>query len=184
MGKASKDYMGYVKYLYENKIDTDAIGVQSHMEWQPLRSPESFYSEYKAIHDMGFKTAVTEYTYAIEDEILQAEYSRDYFILTFSMPEMTGFTTWGFWDGRSHKPNTPYYDKSWKLSPCGEQLIDLMYNKFWTHDAKATTNANGEASIRGFYGDYDVTVRGRTKTKTLSCSYHKGYDNVLEIVME
>lgn len=182
--KRHQDYMGYVKYLHDNNIDLDAIGMQSHMEWQPLRSPESLYDECKSIHDMGFKTSVTEYTYAIEDDILQAEYSRDYFILTFSMPEMTGFTTWGFWDGRSHKPNTPYFNKDWTLSPCGEQLIDLMYNKFWTHDAKATTNEKGEAAIRGFYGDYDVTVEANGKTKTLSCSYHKGYDNVLEFVID
>lgn len=59
-----------------------------------------------------------------------------------------------------------------------------MYNKWWTRDAKATTDKNGVATIRGFYGDYDVTVSAKGKTVTEMVAFHKGYDNVLEIVIK
>ena len=70
------------------------------------------------------------------------------------------------------------------LKPGGVVYQDLVYNKWWTRDAKATTNAEGKATVRGFYGDYDVTVNANGKTKTVMAAYHKGYDNVLEITVE
>ncbi len=48
----------------------------------------------------------------------------------------------------------------------------------------ANTNAEGKAVINGFYGDYDVTVNAKGKTVTKMVSFHKGYDNVLEITVE
>ncbi len=50
--------------------------------------------------------------------------------------------------------------------------------------AKANTDANGKATIRGFYGDYNVTVTANGVTKTAMAAFHKGYNNTLEIVLD
>lgn len=97
---------------------------------------------------------------------------------------MTGFLYWGMWDGSNFAAYSPFFDTEWNIKPAGEQYIDLVYNKWWTKDAKATTDAQGKATIRGFYGDYDITVNANGKTKTVMAAYHKGYENVLEIVIE
>ncbi len=60
----------------------------------------------------------------------------------------------------------------------------MVYNKWWTRDAKAATYASGKATVRGYYGDYDVTVAANGQTKTAMVAYHKGYDNVLEITLD
>ena len=181
-------YEKYIRWFKENNASVDAVGIQSHMEFyngsKDFKSIDFHYNTMKTLADLGYDFAVTEYSFDTPYQRIQAEFTRDYFILAMSMPECNGFTLWGFWQGSSYAKNNPVFDKEWNLKPAGEQILDLMYNKFWTHDAKATTKANGEASIRGFYGDYDVTVTVGDKTKTLSCSYHKGYDNVLEFVMD
>ena len=52
------------------------------------------------------------------DDILQAEYSRDYFILTFSMPEMTGFTSQSYFSTafKAYTGMTPSQYKKQKAS--------------------------------------------------------------------
>ena len=53
----------------------------------------------------------------------------------------------------------------------------------WTRNAKAKTDANGEGAIRGYYGNYDVTVTHNGNTKTVMAAFHPGYENVLEITI-
>ena len=187
-GDIYQKMVDYAKFLKEN-TQIDAIGFQSHEIMKEkgkywYDNPEETYKVFKTFTDMGYKTMVTEYSHDTENEVFQAEFLRDYFIIAFSVPENVGFTFWEFWDGTSFASRTPIFRKDWTLRPSGEILFDLVYNKFWTHDTTVKSNAEGMASIRGFYGDYDVTVTHNGKTKTLSCSYHKGYDNVLEFVID
>ena len=91
---------------------------------------------------------------------------------------------WGYCDGSNKTAYRPFYDSEWNIKPAGLVFQDLVYNKWWTKDAKANTNAEGKATIRGFYGDYDVTVTANGKTVTDMVAFHKGYDNVFEITVE
>ena len=106
-------------------------------------------------------------------------------IAYFSVPHITMIQLWGFWDSSS-KQGSPrlMYKNDWTIKPGGIAFQDLVYNKWWTKDAKAKTDTTGKATIRGFYGDYDVTVTHNGKTYTDMVSFHKGYDNILEITMD
>ena len=130
------------------------------------------------------KLKVTEFTNAITDMAYQGNFTRDIMIASFAEDDMTGFILWNFWDSSVDDSFRTIYDNNWNLKPAGEQFIDLVYNKWWTKDAKAVTDAQGKATVRGFYGDYDITVNANGKTKTVMAAYHKGYDNVLEITIE
>ena len=48
----------------------------------------------------------------------------------------------------------------------------------------ANTDKDGKAVINGYYGDYDVEVTSNGKTVKTMVAFHKGYNNVLEIVVE
>lgn len=109
---------------------------------------------------------------------------RDFMIHAFSHEGMEGFYLWGFKDGDTYATHSLFYDELGNRKPCIDQWEDLIDNKWWTRDAKANTDANGKATIRGFYGDYDVTVNVNGKTVTDMIAFCKGYDNVLEIVVE
>ena len=189
-GDLYENLLKYSKYFKDNNVDIDAVGFQSHMELYDsknkfrLNTPQEHYDVFKTFADMGYKTSVTEYSMDNKDQYYQAEYTRDYYILAFSVPENYGFTMWGYADTSAFASESIMFDENWNMELAGEQLVDLVYNKFWTRDAKATTDSEGKASIRGFYGDYDVTVTANGKTKTISCAYHQGYENVLEFVLD
>jgi len=139
---------------------------------------------YDRIASYDKKLKVTEYTCVIADKKLQANFTRDHMIAAFSHPNMEGYVMWAFWDGSALEEITPLYDINWNLKPAGQVYQDLVYNKWWTKDAKATTDKDGNAKLRGFYGDYDVTVKANGKEIKTMVAFHKGYDNVLEIVVE
>ncbi|MBE7047332.1 MAG: hypothetical protein E7396_07960 [Ruminococcaceae bacterium] len=164
-------------------IDFDGIGIQSHYDGS-TRMPSEVMRMYEGHRKYGKRLKVTEYSNSIEDKAQQANYTRDMLISCFAEEMMDGFLMWGYCDGPNASANRPFYDTEWNLKPAGLVYQDLVYNKWWTRDAKATTDKNGVATIRGFYGDYDVTVTANGKTVTDMVAFHKGYDNELEIVIK
>ena len=130
------------------------------------------------------RSIISEAISSLVYELLRASYTRDFLINAFSHEAVDGFYIWGFQDGKTYAKFSLFLDKDGNRKPTLDQWEDLIYNKWWTKDAKATTDAQGKATIRGFYGDYDVTVRHNGKEKTVMAAYHKGYENVLEITVE
>ena len=125
---------------------------------------------------------MTEYSIGIEDDIRQANYTRDFMINMFANENMDGFYMWGFWDGSVFSGIAPIFNKDWSLKKSGIIYEDLVYNKWWTKNESDTTDKNGKASVRGFYGDYDITVSVDGKSKTFTVPFHKGYKNEVNIV--
>ncbi len=184
--KGTDRFMTYLEYFENNNVDYDGIGLQTHRnnfnDMFPMEQVVELYAKIREICDKKMK--VTEFSNAITDLTLQGGYTRDSLIAAFAEPNMEGFIFWGFWDGSNFDARSPFYDTEWNIKPAGKAYQDLVYNKWWTRDAKATTDAEGKATIRGFYGDYDVTVTANGKTITDMVAFHKGYDNVLEIVIK
>ena len=167
----------------ELNVDYDGMGVQSHFSNAAIMPTEQI-KFYDRIASYGKKIKVTEYTCVIADNKLQANFTRDHMIAAFAQPEMEGYIMWAFWDGSALEEITPIYDINWNVKPCGEVYQDLVYNKWWTRDAVSNADSEGKATVRGFYGDYDVTVTANGKTTTQMVAFHKGYDNIIEITVE
>ena len=116
----------------------------------------------------------------------QANLTRDALISHFAQPLCEKIVVFTVRDFNSKPEGTQAIitHEDFSLKPSGYVYQDLVYNKWWTRDAKATTGADGKATVRGFYGDYDVTVTHNGVTKTVEAAYHKGYNNTLEIVLD
>jgi hypothetical protein len=56
-------------------------------------------------------------------------------------------------------------DQSWNLTPVGQRYEALMSQ--WDTELALAAGADGAVDFRGFYGDYQVTVGGRTFDFTL-----------------
>ncbi len=178
-----ESYYTLLDQLIEAGVDFDGIGIQSHYEGSS-RMPTELMRMYEAHKKYGKRLKITEYSNSIVDMAQQANYTRDVLISCFAEEQMDGFLMWGYCDGPNKNAHRPFYDSEWNIKPAGLVFQDLVYNKWWTKDAKATTDAEGKATLRGFYGDYDVTVTANGQTVTDMVAFHKGYDNVLEIVIE
>ncbi len=178
------EFIEYLDKFVENGVDFDGIGIQSHYDGN-LKMPTELMGLYdKLAEKYNKRLKITEYSCSIADINLQGNYTRDVMITCFAEENMDGFLMWRFFDGANFAAYSPIYDKDWNLKPAGKVYQDLVYNKWWTKDAKAKTSADGSATIRGFYGDYDVTVTANGKTVTEMVAFHKGYDNILEIVIK
>jgi GH35 family endo-1,4-beta-xylanase len=90
--------------------------------------------------------------------------------LTFGTPEATGFTMWGFWEGAvwSGAPDGVLYNSDWSARPAGTRWEDLMtfdndgIDDDWTTNLALVTGSDGSIDFTGFYGDYLITIDGKS----------------------
>ena len=145
--------------LIKNGADIQGIGIQGH--FGVCCRPEDFYKQLDELskhYDLPIK--VTEYSHN-SDPIIQGYFTRDIMTEAFSLEKGNGFIMWGC-DETTGGKSTPMYDKNWNLKPAGEQVRYLMFDKWWT-DAVTVTDNDGEAGIRAFYGDYEITTEADGK---------------------
>ncbi len=147
----------------------EGIGFQGHFSSLPTGIPrvkeiyDEFYNAY------GLEAKVTEYD--IDKNVppaTQASYMRDILTITFAHPSMKAFLMWGFWDGAHWLGNAPIFNENWTLKPSGEAFIDQVFKQWWT-DSTLVADAGGVAALRGFRGDYKVSVtcNGTTQVQFL-----------------
>ena len=112
--------------------------------------------------------AITEFDVNSTNEQLQADYLRDYMMMSFSQSAVTEFLHWGFWEGSHWLPDAALYRTDFSIKPNGQAYEDLVFGQWWT-DVTGTTR-NGEVTTNAFRGEYDVTVQydGQSYTGTVT----------------
>jgi len=74
---------------------------------------------------------------------------------------------WGFWEGRHWRPAAALWRKDWSIKPAGEAWVDLVFRQWWT-DEVLTTDAQGVARTRAFFGTHRLSTPGDEKTIDLT----------------
>lgn len=181
----NEKFYSFLDMLKSNNAEVDIIGLQSHYDTCE-HTPEETLETYSKIKDeYGYDVKITEFSCGeIFDEELQASYLRDMLIAAFSHEAVQGFLFWGFWDGSVYATVSPFYTTDWQLKEAGKQYQDLVYNKWWTRDEIAYTNENGEATLRGYYGNYDVTVTSGNEEKQVEAVFFNNTDNTVEVTIK
>ena len=164
-------YEETIRYLIDHGAPLSGIGIQSHFGWN-LPSPAAVLKGLDRLAWLGLELEITEHDIDVTDERLQADYTRDYMTLAFSHPAVTGFLSWGFWEGSHWRPDCAYFRRDWSIKPAGKVWIDLVMNKWWTR-ASGETDSHGKYNTRGFLGDYDITVTHGGKSKTVHVTLEK-----------
>ncbi len=159
-------YARYISLLDSLGAPLDGIGLQSHFGTQ-LTAPERVLEVLDRFAAFNKQLLITEFDVQVLDEQLQADYLRDFLTVTFSHPAVKGFYMWGFWEGRHWKPEAAMYRQDWTPKPNAEVWNDLVYRQWWT-DVEGVTGPDGVFRTRGFLGDYEIEVNGRTVELTTS----------------
>lgn len=170
----------YLDYMVENQCRFDGIGLQGHFG-NPC-SINRYAAQLKGLSQYGKRLKITEYDIQKEG-MIQAEFTRDMMILAFSMPQMDGFYNWGFWDGAHWLQNGLLYDADWNLKQSGEEYIDLVFNRWETHNSGVTDTA-GEYTSRAYYGEYAVTVTVGGREYHQSIDFQSLESNVFELALD
>ena len=163
-----EQYLTTIESLLDQGVELDGIGLQGHFG-ADLAPPEELLELFDQFAESGQELWITEFDMDLDDDALAADYLRDVLTVLYSHPSAGGFVMWGFWDGVAYSGSVPIYDIDWNLKPSGQAYRDLVFGQWWT-DNSGTTDDSGRYVVRGFTGDYEVTVRhdGTDQTQTLS----------------
>lgn len=156
------------RYLIDEGAPLGGLGLQCHIGGV-LNAPEDVLATLDRYQEnFGLPIRITEFDVNVDDEEIQADYTRDFMIAMFSHPSVVGVQQWGFWEGRHWQPKAALYRKDWTEKPNGAAFRKLV-RETWHTDATGATDERGEWSARGFYGRYEITVTvgGRTHRATV-----------------
>ncbi len=155
-GSPSQYFEDTIEFLVRKGAPIGGIGEQGHFGGSPA-SPIAVLAALNRFSRFGLPIQITEFDIDTADTELQVAYTRDFLTAVFSHPSVTGVLTWGFWEGRHWKPRAAFWDQTWNLRPHGAMWLDLITRQWWTN-ASLITDTDGRAMIRGFCGDYKITV--------------------------
>jgi endo-1,4-beta-xylanase len=166
-GNLDVEYKRIIKKMLDNGAPLEGIGLQAHFALQ-LTSPEDLNNRFNDFGQFGLSLAITEFDVNINNEALQADYTRDFLTIAFANPNVSSFLMWGFWAGRHWLPLAAMYRQDWSLKPNGVVFKDLVFNQWWTNTT-LQSNATGQVATRGFMGDYKLTatVGGQSVSKLI-----------------
>ncbi len=141
----------------------DGIGEEGHFA-AALVGPVRMLELLDRFSAYGWPIEITQFDQSTDDEQLQADYLRDFYTAAFSHPGINGITMCGFWEGQSANRNAALLRKDWSLKANGQAYIDLVRKRWWT-DKRGVTDEQGTFAVRGFLGDYEITVTTPEGTK-------------------
>ena len=152
------DLKTYLQEIIDAGQTIDGVGFQGHIGTYPT-SINELYDIYEDFYTtFGTEAKVTEFDMnALIDDDLAAQYLKDFYTLSFSHPSMNAILMWGFWDGAHWFDNAPMYDEDWSLKPAGEAFLDLVFDEWWTEE-NGTSDQDGMFNLRGFKGQYEISV--------------------------
>ena len=173
-------------------------------EFFKLLNLEGLYKHMELFAKFGKPLEVTEvtipsYSWEEEDEKLQADILEKLYSLWFSHPATSQIVYWNLVDGYAHLwsqdrerikasqgnmgPGSENYYHGGLLrfdmspKPAYYRMKELLTERWHTEETLVADDL-GAAEFRGFYGDYDVeiTLDGKTETRTVSLSKGKNND--------
>ena len=137
----------------------DLLGFQSHFWSDRLTPPETIWSICDEMHNAsGLPLMVSEFDMNFPNDVVQADYTRDFLTAWFAHPATEAFIMWGFWAGAHwFGERGAMFRKDWSPKPNLKTYTDLVFRDWWTI-ADGETKADGTWQTRAFHGDYELTV--------------------------
>ena len=150
-------YYDWIESLQSDGAPITGVGMQSHFTAGRLTGPEEVWAILDRYNGLGLDMAVTEFDFDTVDEQLQADFTRDFLTAIFAHEGMDAFLMWDFSEWFHWRRDAAMFDFSWNIKPNGQAYVDLVLNDWWTEE-QLTSDASGEALLRAFKGEYEITV--------------------------
>jgi len=158
----------------QNGVPFDGIGIQAH-EPRTMRFPldrvQKILDRYATL---GKQLHITEFTptsggqkitgshrTGVWDETAQADYAVKFYKVCFAHPAVRAITWWDLSDKGAWLKGGGLLRADMSPKPAYDQLKHLIHNE-WMTRLEGTTDRRGQFAFRGFRGQYEVTVNGKT----------------------
>ena len=191
-------YMMIERHL-KNGGKCNAISMQAHsfikLEQEPgfaayrynpiyIASQGELYADFKLPIQIS-EVTLPAYSFEKEDEEIQAELLTNMYKMWFASPYMEGIVYWNMVDG--YAAWAPHGSLQGENYFCGGLLHYDMTEKpairalkslldEWQTNVDVVTNENGEAVIKGFYGNYSLKIETPDGVKESSFHLDKFYE--------
>ncbi|HVT74701.1 MAG TPA: endo-1,4-beta-xylanase [Lacunisphaera sp.] len=179
-GKRLDDYVAHIRSLLAMGVPLAGIGVQGHLhadtfdreELQhaldvlaqfhlPIRITEFNLPGQRSVYYEHRELTLTE-----AQEEARARDLADYYRICFAHPAVAGILMWGFWEGADWIPASALYRRDWSPTPSALAYRDLVFRQWWTN-WEGQAGSDGRCVVPAFFGQYEVTIGGRTTTTSL-----------------
>ncbi len=178
--KHVEHFEGIARYLVDHGAPIDALGLQAHIGGNP-NDPQNVLDVLDRYwNEFHLPIRITEFDVRTSDDELQADYTRDFFTLAFSHPSVKGIQIWGFWENAHWIPSAAMYRSDWSEKPNLDVYKSLVFDQ-WRTKLETQTDKNGTLQTRGFYGDYQVSVKSGDRETEQSFTLRSGDAAEIEI---
>ena len=151
----------------------DGVGLQAHFSDDDLTGVDRLWEIVDQFSSVVDSVHITEFDIDTDNEALQGAYFRDFLTAMFAHEDIDTFSVWGFWESAAFVPQRAMFRNDWSAKPNGQAWLDLVFDEWWTDETLATA-ADGEATIRAFHGEYEVSAT--FKGVSVDGSVHVGAD--------
>jgi GH35 family endo-1,4-beta-xylanase len=164
-------YLNSIQGLVNRGAEIDGIGFQGHFSATSLTDisneggtdPQTVWDVIDMFHDAtGLQVSITEYDVNTTNEVVKAEYLRDFLTAVFAHEAVDGFIMWGFWEGRHWRPDAAMFNQDWSETPMVQVWRDLVLGEWLTDEMLEF--AGDELMLRAFHGDYEISVEYEGET--------------------
>lgn len=162
------NFFNWLKFLQDGGAPIGGIGMQSHFG-ELLSAPSALLAMLDRFSVFGLPIQATEFDINLKDEAVQADYLRDFMTALFSHPRVNAILMWGFWEGQHWLPDAALVRKNWQLKPSGVMWSNLVFKEWWT-STNVVADIAGNATVRGFKGDYELTINASGRTQIMTAS--------------
>lgn len=186
----SSAYECLIEGVLEAGIHVDAIGLQTHMQ-KGYRGEDTILATVDRFARYGLPIHMTESTLVsgdlmpghIEDlndyrvpswpttpdgEARQADEIVRHYRSLVSHPSVAAINYWGLTDNGSWLgAPVGLVRADGTLKPSYEALHSLIKGEWWLEPTTLTTDDQGRIQVTGFFGDYELTARGRSSSFSL-----------------
>jgi endo-1,4-beta-xylanase len=182
----SSAYDILVEGCLEAGTDFDVIGIQSHMH-QGWWGVEKTLKVLENFERFNFPIHFTETTlvsghlmppeivdlndYQVDDwpttpegEERQAEQTIQHYKTLFAHPLVESITWWDSSDGGWLNAPAGLIRKDGSSKPAYVELMKLVKGEWWITPKELITDNNGEIHFSGFFGEYELTYKGKMET--------------------
>jgi hypothetical protein len=168
-------YYDLIAWLEKRGAPIDYVGFQNHAGIG-APAPADVLKTLDQFATLGRPIRVTEFEVTLQDgsdpkqRAYQADYVRDFLIAVYSHPAVEGVMLQDFWQPGAwqYEGASCFFNADWSLNPHGKEYERLVLHD-WRTQASGKADPKGGYAVRGFRGDYRVTVTGpdgRTRTVT------------------
>jgi GH35 family endo-1,4-beta-xylanase len=168
------------------------LGLQGHEPAGHWFSPESVWATLDLLAGLGCRLHISELCPQtsgrglggwragegrVWDEEAQADFAVQMYTLGFAYPKVESIVWWGLSDHDIWARNGGLIDAEYRPKLVYRRLKKLIH-KTWKTDLELTTDPEGKASFRGFFGEYSVRIQHPdNRIRTVSMTIERGKRN-------